>query len=587
MIVFSPKTAITSFVRLSPLLAVCLLANPARATDLPVNTNFDDGTNPWWTHASEGNSQTVEVSDDGRLCSVIDVTTNLDDEGALAKVNPWDHILGLSEIALGIDQHYRIAFSASFTPADAAADPSATREIRFKTGLGDAPYSDYYLTKVQLTATPQQVDITFRNLREDPVAQAQFQIGGTPGTVCLDDIVLEAVAAPEPVTHTTPSATGLPLKSYAAMIEFGTAVDTPIFLSSPQHNAIVAGEFSAITPANAMKMNIIQPVRGMFDFTDADALYAYAQQNGLVFRGHPLIWHTQAASWLETDGVDRDSMLTIMYEHITGLMGHYPDLPYWDVVNEAIERNDQGVWTFRSTPWHDVIGPDFIDLAFQHARSLDADTKLLYNDYSIEQLGNPKADKVFEMVSDMKTRGIPIDAIGFQSHYYVEPNGNTATGVPSMQAIRENMARYAEIGVDVHITECDFRIGRPLDDTKEALQKEFFAGLLQACIDAPNCSHYTVWGLSDVDSWVPSTFWDYDFAHIFDAQLAAKPAYHALTEVLAQYNPDGTPIGGDGGETGGGGCSVTPGDSASWPALLFALLGLSAFPRRRLARGRA
>ena len=76
-----------------------------------------------------------------------------------------------------------------------------------------------------------------------------------------------------------------------------------------------------------------------------------------------------------------------------------------------------------------------------------------------------------------------------------------------------------DIGVEVHITECDFRIGLPLDDNKTQLQNKFYADLLQACIDAPNCSHFTVWGLSDLDSWVPSTFPDYDFAHLFDKNL--------------------------------------------------------------------
>ncbi len=585
----SPKTILATLIHFSPLVAVSLATRPAEAEDLPVNANFDDGTSPFWDHASEGNTQIIEVTADGQLCSTIEATTNLDEAGVSAKVNPWDHILGLSDIALTSEQYYRVTFTATFTPATAPADPAATREIRFKTGLGEDPYTDYYLTKTQLTATPQVVDITFRNLREDPTAQAQFQIGGTPGMVCIDNFVLEAVAPPAPVVYTTTSPTGYGLKDYSAFVKIGTAVDTPIFLSSPPHNAVAAAEFGAITPANAMKMNIIQPVRGMFDFTDADALYAYALQNGMEFRGHPLVWHTQASSFLGEEGVDRDTTLQIMYEHIDGVMAHFPNLPYWDVVNEAIDRNEAGEWTFRSTPWHDMIGPDFIDLAFTRARAIDPDTKLLYNDYNIEQMGNPKADKVFEMVQDMKLRGIPIDAVGLQSHYYVEPDGSTENGVPDMQAIRENMARYEAIGVDVHITECDFRIGKPMDATKEQLQNQFYADLLQACIDAPNCSHFTVWGLSDIDSWVPSTFPEYDFAHIFDAQFAAKPAYYAMTGVLAHYNLDGTLIGGgpDGGTTSGdaggdsGGCSVSSTtQNASWPALLCSLVGLLLWSRR-------
>jgi endo-1,4-beta-xylanase len=335
-----------------------------------------------------------------------------------------------------------------------------------------------------------------------------------------------------------------------------------------------------------MKMNLIQPTQGVFDYTDTDALVAWAQTNGLEFRGHPLVWHTQAPGWLNDGMFGRDEMIAIMYAHIDNLMQRYVGkFPYWDVVNEAIDVKD-GVWGFRSTVWHDRIGPDFLDLAFQRARMGDPAAKLLYNDYNIERLGDPKADRVFELVRDMKARNIPIDAIGFQGHYFVEPSGNTSFGVPNMQSIKDNMARYAEIGVDVHITECDFRIGKPLDDAKAELQNEFFADLLQVCIDAPNCSHFTVWGLSDVDSWVPGTFKDYDYAHIFDASLAAKPAYHALTRVFAQYNPDGTLKGAPAAPTAssesGSGCSLgaRPERTDSWLVTALAMLGAAAFSRR-------
>jgi endo-1,4-beta-xylanase len=180
----------------------------------------------------------------------------------------------------------------------------------------------------------------------------------------------------------------------------------------------------------------------------------------------------------------------------------------------------------------------------------------------------------------MKARGIPIDAVGLQSHYYVKPDGTTTEGIPKMEAIRNNMARYAEIGIEVHITECDFRIGKPNDDAKSKLQSDFFAGLLQACIDAPNCSQYTLWGVSDLDSWVPGTFPEFDYAHIFDANLTAKPAYHALTQVFAQYNTDGTKVG-SGGSTKTGGCSVYPGQvSSSWFMTAAGLLGLTILLRR-------
>ena len=552
------------------------------STNLITNGTFDGtAADPWWKYANNTTDNPADITlavSNGQLCATM----------TAGGKNVWDVIVGISGLSLMQNQYYHISFSVS-------AD--ADRTIKFKSGLGDKPYTDYFIQSIPVTATSQKFDYTYLNLRSDPMAQFQFQIGKTPGTVCVDNIVVEPVAAPIMTPYKTSAPSGHPFKDYKAFLKMGTAVDTPIFLSNPQHNAIVATEFAMITPANSMKMNLIQPVQGTFDFTDTDALSAWAQNNGIEFRGHPLIWHTQAPDWLNSGSFDRQQMIDIMYAHIDALMGRYKGkFPYWDVVNEAIDGAD-----WRATIWHDRIGADFMDLAFTHARAADPAAKLFYNDYNSEQKGNPKADKVFEIIKDMKTRGIPIDGVGLQGHYYVEPNGNTNPGVPDMQAIRDNMARYAEIGVEVQITECDFRIGKPLDDTKTQLQSDFYKNLLQACIDAPNCSHFTVWGLSDLDSWVPSTFPDYDYAHIFDSKLMPKPAYTAMSNVFAKYNTDGTPIGaggaaGAGGGTGAaapssssdsGGCSLAPrGGSAPWLLTAFGMLGaLLVLKRSKRNRG--
>jgi endo-1,4-beta-xylanase len=276
-----------------------------------------------------------------------------------------------------------------------------------------------------------------------------------------------------------------------------------------------------------------------------------------------------------------------MNAHIDALMTHYPNIPYWDVVNEAID--DGAMW--RSTFWHDTIGDDFIDLAFQRARAADPDAKLFYNDYNVEQLGNAKADRMFNMIKDMRARGIPIDGAGLQSHYFVGPP-DQPNGVPDMNAIKANIARYAEIGVEVHITECDFRLVKPLDQAKTDTQTKFFADLFQICADAPNCTHFTVWGLSDIDSWVPSTFPEMDYAHLYDANFMPRASYQAMTQVLAKYNADGTPVGsGSGSEAAkteeSGGCAITAAGShgeTGWSAALLGLLGVSMLSRRTAKR---
>jgi GH35 family endo-1,4-beta-xylanase len=97
------------------------------------------------------------------------------------------------------------------------------------------------------------------------------------------------------------------------------------------------------------------------------------------------------------------------------------------------------------------------------------------------------------------------------------------------------------------------------------MQTQFYKELLQICIDAPNCSLFTVWGLSDIDSWVPSTFPEYESAHLFDDKFVAKPAYHGMTEVFAKYNVDGSLAGGGKGPKDSG-CSLKPINAANTTA---------------------
>lgn len=68
-----------------------------------------------------------------------------------------------------------------------------------------------------------------------------------------------------------------------------------------------------------------------------------------------------------------------MKEHIHTVVGRYKGrIVGWDVVNEAI--NDDGTW--RNSPFYQILGEDFIYLAFQYAHEADPDAQLYYNDYN-------------------------------------------------------------------------------------------------------------------------------------------------------------------------------------------------------------
>jgi endo-1,4-beta-xylanase len=174
-----------------------------------------------------------------------------------------------------------------------------------------------------------------------------------------------------------------------------------------------------------------------------------------------------------------------------------------------------------------VLGPSYIDEAFQAARAADPDAKLYYNDYSTDGLST-KSDSVYEMVKDMKARGIPIDGVGLQMHWRSVRTSLTAAEVA------QNMQRLGELGVEVVISEMDVQLckGGTLDD-----QQVRYHDMVAACVSQPACAAVTFWGLTDQYSWLNDL--DLGCADgeeprglLWDDEYMKKPAYTGVKDAL-------------------------------------------------------
>jgi endo-1,4-beta-xylanase len=118
---------------------------------------------------------------------------------------------------------------------------------------------------------------------------------------------------------------------------------------------------------------------------------------------------------------------------------------------------------------------------------------------------------VYRLVAGLKRQGVPIDGIGLQAH--------VDTTAPPGYA--RNVERFAKLGVRVELTEMDVRTkGDPT-----AAQARQYARLVDGC--GP-CTRFTVWGLDDADSWVPSAYPGFGHATLLDADLRPKPAFDAF-----------------------------------------------------------
>jgi endo-1,4-beta-xylanase len=297
---------------------------------------------------------------------------------------------------------------------------------------------------------------------------------------------------------------------------FGAAVSTS-HLGEAQYTNTWFTEFTGVTPENEMKWDTTEPNRGQFNFGNADQIVSQAQAHGMKIRGHTLVWHSQLAPWVNnvTNGTD---LLNAMRNHITQVMAHFRGkIQYWDVVNEAFDGANR-----RNSVFQQRIGSTYIEQAFRAARAADPAAKLCYNDFSTDGM-NAKSNAVFAMVQDFKNRGVPIDCVGFQSHLIV----NQVPG--DYQA---NLQRFANLGVDVNITELDIRMPTPASAANLQAQANNYRTVVSACLAVSRCTSITTWGITDKFSWVPGTFPGQGAALLFDNNYAKKAAYSSTLSAL-------------------------------------------------------
>ena len=313
--------------------------------------------------------------------------------------------------------------------------------------------------------------------------------------------------------------------------------------------AIIKNHFNSITAENCMKSEELQPVEGEFNFKLADQFVKFGEENNMYIIGHTLVWHSQAPKWFFTDAtgkdVTREVLIERMKNHIFTVVGRYKGkVKGWDVVNEAFE--DDGSW--RNSKFYQIIGEDYIRLAFQFAHEADPDADLYYNDYSMAHEG--RRNTVVKMVKDLKSQGVRIDGVGLQGHMDMV--------FPDLDEFEKSMLAFAETGVKLMITELDVTVlprpgidvGAEISASFEYQQKlnPYAEGLPDSVSIALNnryndifklflkhsdiLERVTLWGVYDGQSWRNN--WPVrgrtDYPLIFDRNFQPKPVVKFIVE---------------------------------------------------------
>ena len=320
-----------------------------------------------------------------------------------------------------------------------------------------------------------------------------------------------AEALPTPSLHDLARAKGMRFGSAVGAGQPGTVTAS---FDDPRYREILAHECGVLVHENELKWYVLRPDASTFDYARADRIMDFATEHGMGVRGHTLVWHHPRwfPEWLETHDYGARPAAEaerLVVEHINAIVDRYGDrIDSWDVVNETVDENTGAL---RETALSRHLGhQEIIDLSFHTAREAAPNAQLVYNDYMSWEAGHEQHQAgVLRLLEGMKARGVPIDALGIQSHI---GSGNSDNSVGFDTAREDNWRRFMDevtgMGLDIVISEFDVHDKNlPADiPSRDQAVAELARRYLDLMLSYPQTKDVLAWGMMDSYSWL-QTHW--------------------------------------------------------------------------------
>jgi endo-1,4-beta-xylanase len=474
--------------------------------NLLTNPGFENGTTGWAGHGLTTVTPTAFMHTGTSAAAVGNRTA------------VWN---GIEQSLFGKTEDGRMYYGAGWVKTDSATaesvklrieviDSSGSRVFTFATGTATSDSWTWLSGYITLPITTGLTNVKF--FAEGPTAGVSMQI---------DNCYFAPV-------------TGLRRASaaYPALRLGSGGLDVAHFAQNEKFRSAISAHFHLSSSGNAGKFANTEPSDNIWTFANANAIIDMGLARGGSSRGHTFLWHNGVPNWASTGAFTAPELQAILWDQIDTKGAYFRGrLPYWDAANEVIDESN-GV--LRSSLWYDTPGigyvangNQYIREAFTRARAADPETLLFYNDYNIEE-DNTKSDAVHSMLSSFVSAGIPVQGIGFQSHFVNTPNA---------ASVRTNFQRFQDLGLDLHVTELDIRL--PVDANGFATpaslntQGDGYFSYLGTALGYSRMKVFQTWGVYDGVSWIPGHFPGFGQALPLDFNFDRKPAYWGMWNALS------------------------------------------------------
>ncbi len=270
-----------------------------------------------------------------------------------------------------------------------------------------------------------------------------------------------------------------------------------------------------------------EPEEGKPAFENRMNAARFLTGRGVRLKGHPLCWHTVCADWLMQydDKTILDKQLERIHRDVTAFAGV---IDIWDVINEVVimpefDRYDNAVTRICKRYGRVPL----VKEVFEAAKAANPKALLLINDFNL-------SDRYADLIRDCLDAGVPIGAIGLQTHQH--------QGYMGVEKLEEVLRRFEGFGLPLHFTENtlvsghlmpghivdlnDYQVPEwPTTPEGEARQAREWTEMLGLLFEHPQVEAVTAWDFTD-GCWLGAP------SGLLAADNREKPAYRALEGLI-------------------------------------------------------
>ena len=271
-----------------------------------------------------------------------------------------------------------------------------------------------------------------------------------------------------------------------------------------------------------------EPERGKPDTENLLKTANWLKDRGVTVKGHPLVWHTLTAPWLDDLTVEEveQAQRERIRRDVTDFAGV---IDTWDAINEVVIMPHFDKYPNGITRLCRELGRiETVRLAFDEARAANPSATLLLNDFDLD-FGYDA------LLEGLLAAGVKIDRLGLQTHMH--------QGYRGEEEILSIIDRFARYGIPIHFTETTLVSGDlmpahivdlndwqveswPSTPEGEERQADELVRHVRTLYSHPAVEAFTYWNIWDLDAWLGAP------AGLIHADGRPKPAMTALRDLV-------------------------------------------------------